>query len=1294
LLILFLLLSVFTPVAAMAQEPYIPDGSVPSGILPPEIIDYPENDGAKAADVDATSQTPTTLVSSGVNSFSAPNPGVYWLTEAICQEPPPRAATTEGNPDVDIDAEGDVVVETPDALTDLTDAEFAAYVAGQANPSGYDYVTSPVVQEIAPASSEISPAEVDAATTFYVRRTNYAGTESRTVQQRVDNSGGQPWQCPNHYKVNSNVVADQKHLYWVDANGLVRVPVTANASDTPEVVAGTWTVNQRIKLTLVGTRLFATLNQTTNLPYSRLMMIDLATGTEHDLRTVFPAANFNSPDFDGTYVYYKVGVDLWRINTDGSGNTLVTTGVSVYSTRRQGGFLLCQIGQPCPHYVYYVKTTGSGESAVSRIYRHDIDTGSATLLQTRNGRIVRSLLVSTKPPVGIVAFPTTQLFWIEAYPLPCGISPCFAVYNNSLMRAGAGANSTVENLYNVQDSITGSPGIGNLASNGQFLLWEEFGALKRLPNDAAALPVINMRILGIEVTQGIQNNDNTVRLVRGRETWVRVFVKSDGADVPNVTMRLSSSGGGGSLYPVNNPYMTVKGTTDRNTLTDSFLFLLPSSWWDRASQSFTAILNPHQLPFEPTYADNTITTASITFHPATPMHLALYTTTYSYPTGPNTTALYGQTGVEEHVSRIQRTYPIAENSLSLKVRNIDGGNNLGLRVAQLHPDCLLMKASSRSLCAANWLMSRIFLTYVFPNFEIGSNQYHYGLINDALAFPRGRVIDVGLPLGAGPSSNTGDYGYYTAHEVGHMLERNHPTPNGDNSSTSAVEGCGHSRSDNAFPYPLARIGFADGVIRGFDRATPSGSTTVQTVLDDVNSFDVMSYCGAANLRWPSPYTWEGMYQWLKNHAPQAADAEMQAAGVLAGEHVAIFGALTEGELTVLGVQRVADGLSLGTEAGGVFTLRLLDAGNNPLSTATFNVEDEGDGGAFALVVPWVAGTTRLQILGEGNAVLWSQTISANAPTVSNVTLPGASSPAEGDVTLTWSAADADGDPLTFDVQYSTDNFVTLQPVTFDVEENSIVIDTATLPGGNARFRVIASDGANGGYADSPEIVVAMKAPTVSIMTPNEGDHFNWQQTVGFNVVAIDLQDGMLGGTSIVWTNQHGNLGTGSNLAINTLPTGENVITVTATNAAGLSASATITIFVGDELQGPPATLVATPAHLNIQVENGASDPETRTLDLGFAGTDGGIAWTATSDKEWVTLNTLSGGSVPASITLSVDPSGLASNALHLATITLVGTTSAGTQTVVVPVRLAIGNTNDSALGGGVDSMLYLPTVSR
>ena len=96
-----------------------------------------------------------------------------------------------------------------------------------------------------------------------------------------------------------------------------------------------------------------------------------------------------------------------------------------------------------------------------------------------------------------------------------------------------------------------------------------------------------MHVVGMEVTQGVQTTGNTVPLVQGKRTFVRLYVKSDDSsrDVPKVTARLRATWTGGTgggigdwIDPTNVFAITVRRTPSRQNLDDAFLFELPWDW--------------------------------------------------------------------------------------------------------------------------------------------------------------------------------------------------------------------------------------------------------------------------------------------------------------------------------------------------------------------------------------------------------------------------------------------------------------------------------------------------------------------------------------------------------------------------------------------------------------------------------------------------------------------------------------------------------------------------------------------
>lgn len=128
--------------------------------------------------------------------------------------------------------------------------------------------------------------------------------------------------------------------------------------------------------------------------------------------------------------------------------------------------------------------------------------------------------------------------------------------------------------------------------------------------------VPDLEITNIEITQGMQNLDNDMPLVAGRMTFLRVYVKTDGADYPNVKLLVQGTRGGqpiGVLVADNQP-ITAKGDGgDRVNVNDSFYVQLPSSWTDPGSLSLDAFAyagNP-QAPFtqEPDATNNFYSTS-------------------------------------------------------------------------------------------------------------------------------------------------------------------------------------------------------------------------------------------------------------------------------------------------------------------------------------------------------------------------------------------------------------------------------------------------------------------------------------------------------------------------------------------------------------------------------------------------------------------------------------------------------------------------------------------------------------
>jgi hypothetical protein len=104
------------------------------------------------------------------------------------------------------------------------------------------------------------------------------------------------------------------------------------------------------------------------------------------------------------------------------------------------------------------------------------------------------------------------------------------------------------------------------------------------PDDEAVPggPFPNLEVTGIEVTQGIQNLENSMPLVADRRTYARVYVKIDGAlELSDVYGALEARRNGqhiGWIWPENGPIIGRATGGERIRVDDTLNFRLPVTW--------------------------------------------------------------------------------------------------------------------------------------------------------------------------------------------------------------------------------------------------------------------------------------------------------------------------------------------------------------------------------------------------------------------------------------------------------------------------------------------------------------------------------------------------------------------------------------------------------------------------------------------------------------------------------------------------------------------------------------------
>ncbi|HYF65290.1 MAG TPA: dockerin type I domain-containing protein, partial [Herpetosiphonaceae bacterium] len=231
--------------------------------------------------------------------------------------------------------------------------------------------------------------------------------------------------------------------------------------------------------------------------------------------------------------------------------------------------------------------------------------------------------------------------------------------------------------------------------------------------------------------------------------------------------------------------------------------------------------------------------------------------------------------------------------------------------------------------------------------------------------------------------------------------------------------------------------------------------------------------------------------------------------------------------------------------------------------------DDGDAHGSAAIffanLPRAAGVARLDLVREG-AVLATWSGGAAAPGVS-ITSPTGGESVTDELAVSWEASDPDGDALAVSIQFSRDDGATWTPVASATGSGSATVPAELLAGGaSARVRVWVSDGLNQASATSAAFSVAGQAPEVFISS-RDGATLLEGAPVALRGQADDPQDGRLADDRLTWSSDRdGELGGGA--ALNTtLSAGQHTITLRATNGAGLSGSASLTVVVQADYDG-------------------------------------------------------------------------------------------------------------------------------
>jgi hypothetical protein len=529
----------------------------------------------------------------------------------------------------------------------------------------------------------------------------------------------------------------------------------------------------------------------------------------------------------------------------------------------------------------------------------------------------------------------------------------------------------------------------------------------------------------LEVTQGVQQPNNSVLLIENRATFVRYTLTSTTAYAGVSAWLYGTRNGsplpGSPIAALNNP-RTLKATANRAVLNDTFNFQLPASWLNGTVVLSASATNGST--FSEAGGPETIT-----FLQAAPLDVTIVPIAYTCNSGGSgtTTPAAPYAYLTDYT---YRTYPVPS-----VVTTTHAAVGYSGPCASGVPDPAYN----------DWNNILSTVSSVWTS-EGSPNSYYYGLLK--VSCGGGCIAGIGW---IGSPSAVGFDGFGAshsgasvthAHEVGHNHGRFH------------APGCGAAGPDPSFPYVSGGVGYIGNSANpnyGFDIKS-------QAIYAYTNHIDFMSYCGP---EWVSDYTYEALYNYAQVYGASSLRMTPGNRALLVSGSID----LSSDKVTFRPV------FALDTPGRlpepGDYTLELLDASGRAIvsysfAPATAHADRLRGGSAFEhtgfhLALPYADGVAAIQVRRAG-AILGVLKSGAREPSLrADVSALDAD---RQSWRVTWSDAEADGDSLHYLVRASTDDGATWQTIGVGLTSPTIDLNPIDFAGQDVRVEVIASDGLN------------------------------------------------------------------------------------------------------------------------------------------------------------------------------------------------------------------------------------------
>jgi hypothetical protein len=555
----------------------------------------------------------------------------------------------------------------------------------------------------------------------------------------------------------------------------------------------------------------------------------------------------------------------------------------------------------------------------------------------------------------------------------------------------------------------------------------------------------------VEVTQSVQQPDNSVPLIQNRTTYVRWTLTSTVA-YTNVSAYLyginpadSAPLPGSPIAALNNT-RTLAASADRLVYSDTFNFNLPAAWLNQSSIRLTALAtndDGYQLTTLP---------KTFGFKYAKPLNATLIPIAYHCTSG-GTATVSPQKPFDYLPGFTYETFPVPTFTMALHASIPYDGPCASDVPAPTNDDWITGPPYTGGM---------LYDITVLWRSEGSPDNYYYGLVH------------VDCPGGACAAGLGWINAYYTstykasvgfdgtnsahflapetlAHELGHNHGLHH------------APGCGTVPDKDhqwyGYPYADGYIGDSTHLNYGFNIKTPA-------IYPSTVYSDFMNFC---TIQWVSDYTYNRL--WAFDNPTSALLSNVTLGDRSDARHATQRGSiLISGSIDPSGHAEFQPAYSIDLpaqrSAPGAYAIDLLDSQGQMLASYPFEpasatidrypasgVEQEALG--FVLLVPDQDNVASLRVR-HAQTIVGELRPGTHAPQLSKSV--AAFNAATQDTRISWSASDPDREPLHYLVRASIDNGASWQTIGVNLDQPQIDLDPAYFNGQSVLIQVLASDG--------------------------------------------------------------------------------------------------------------------------------------------------------------------------------------------------------------------------------------------